>query len=150
MYRKAIELSGHRLRKYQYTPETYKSLAEVISTNESRYQESLKVIDTLLSIAPDLPVAHLERARYLLKLNRVDEADQTLQGVLYLRSSKATALHEMGQVYLDENHVEKAAQCFQEGLKHQPTNGYLKLELGCLIASNRTGGLDEMIVAIGQ
>ncbi len=138
MYRKALKLSGPVIRKYQNTAETYKALATVISVGGVRYNESLHVMDTLASIAPDNLLAHFERGRYLLKLNRTVEADSAFQRMLDLGTSKGTALLEIGRLYVSENNAHKATQLFQQGLKQESSNGFLMLELGCLIALNDT------------
>ncbi len=148
MYRKAITLSGPVIRKYQQTAETYKSLAEIISIDETRYHESLQVIDMLVLIAPNNPLAYFERGRYLLKLNRTEEADHALRKNVQVSSYKETALLEIGRLYLSANLLNKAAETFREGVEMYPKNGYLMLELGCLMASNKTAVMEDFKLAV--
>ncbi len=148
MYRKAIELSGPVIRKYQNTAETYQSLAAVISVGGARYNESLSVMETLASIAPDNYMAHFERGRYLLKLNRTIEAESAFERMIEVSIAKDTALLEIGQLYLREKKVDKAVKIFQKGMEQYSSNGFFLLELGCLIAVNDTAVLDDLKLAV--
>ena len=144
MLRKVIDLAGSRLRKYGKTVETYKSLAEVISFNESRLNESLQLMDRLVSIAPDLYTGHYLRATYLKRLDRIEEANFALEKALKLEPNMGELRLIVGQLYAKMNETFKAEQNFRIGLTLEPNNGYLMLQLGILLANSTSSSVEEL------
>ena len=144
MLRKVIDLAGPRLRKYGRTAETYKSLAEIISYNESRLNESLQLMDRLVSIAPDLYIGHYLRANYLKRLDRIEEAKFALKKALKLEPNKAGLRLKAGELYAEMNETYKAEKNFRAGLALEPHNGDLMLQLGILLVDSTSSSVDDL------
>ena len=147
MLRKVIDLAGSRLRKYGRTADAYQSLAEVISLNESRLNESLQLMDRLVSISPDLYTGHYLRATYLKRLNRIEEAKSAVKKALKLAPNMAKVHLKAGEIYLDMNETYKAERSFKVGLTLEPNNGHLMLQLGIIIVNRASSSVDDLKLA---
>ena len=147
MLRKVIDLAGSRLRKYGRTADAYQSLAEVISLNESRLNESLQLMDRLVSISPDLYTGHYLRATYLKRLDRIEEAKSAVKKALKLAPNMAKVHLKAGEIYLDMNETYKAERSFKVGLTLEPNNGHLMLQLGIMIVNRASSSVDDLKLA---
>ena len=144
MLRKVIDLAGSRLRKYGKTAETYKSLAELISFNESRLNESLQLMDRLVSISPELYTGHFLRATYLKRLDRIEEAKFALEKALELGPNMGELRLKVGELYAEMNETYKAERSFKVGLTLEPNNGHLMLQLGILLVNRTSSSVEDL------
>lgn len=148
MYRRALEILGLVLRsKRTRRAQTYHALADIVSKNESRTEEAILILDTIIKIEPDEFMSYQMQMKLLIKLNRTQEvtvmfrkAIQLFPNSLELKFYAADACYLMGDRDCAKGYYTKIISLD----KYQ---GLAMLKYGEIIAEKESAPVDEMLKA---
>ena len=148
MFRRAVQILGSVPRsKRSRRAQTYHALAEVISKNESRLQEAISVLNTVIEIEPDELYSYIFRGKLLLQQNRAREALSMYKTVLKYQPDSQELLYNMGEICLMMTDTVCAERYFKNIIEINPTHGYALLKYATLIAQKKTATSEELVAA---
>jgi tetratricopeptide (TPR) repeat protein len=140
-FKKAIDLAPDRL-------ETYKRLAVVVGTYQSRPLEARQWIDKMAQRNPKNWEAHLKRGIYLASANAADEALPEALKSLELNPDNSDALILTARCYLVKRDFEKSRQYAVRGLKLYPDRAKMYINMADVESASRNN--NEAIKVVQQ
>lgn len=100
-------------------------LIKLLSENPDKEQETLKLLDETVKIAPNNPEALVYKAAYLIKLKRNQEAMELANKVDSQFPKSVLGKLLKGDVYLAEKKLDKATDMYQQAYKIAPNDRVL-------------------------
>jgi len=82
------------------------------ATNMGQYTVALGLVDSLLSVAPDLPDAHYQRGEILMKLYQLDGADEAFKQTVALDPYHRGGWYRRGHVAIERGHYHEAIRLY--------------------------------------
>jgi len=138
VYRKAVE-AAPRSGVAEY------NLAAVLC-DLGRSDEAAAAADRALAKGLGVPEAHLVRARALLGLDRIDEAQAGIETAVRLRPTFVDALRELAQlIWMRTEDVDRAIEPIDRALALQDHARLAQLKAGVLSAAGRQGEADALM-----
>ncbi|NOX53391.1 MAG: tetratricopeptide repeat protein [Planctomycetes bacterium] len=111
-FRKAIELQGDNKLAYW-------NLAKVMALT-GREQEAIRTYRRAIELDPYLAPARIDFAKLLLRMGRVDQAIEQLKQAAKAEPGNPRPFTLLGQFYLEQGELHKAALAFNAALKRDP------------------------------
>ncbi|NQT35828.1 tetratricopeptide repeat protein [bacterium] len=142
-YKSAIKLKPDYIAAYH----NYTSIRE----NQERYNDALKLARKVLSINPHLKssielVKHFEnltKGEELVRLNRLDEAEQLYREMLNSQPDSSLAHYNLGNILVKRGEYAEAEEAFKAAI--ELNQNYIKALCGFALLMNRLGRKDEAL-----
>ncbi|MBN1849459.1 MAG: tetratricopeptide repeat protein [Deltaproteobacteria bacterium] len=103
----------------KYSKQKWQNALKLRKNNQ--FQEAEKELKEALEEQPHHPLLNASLAQLYLKQGRVKEARILAESVLTQAPQYPQALYVLGEVYLQEDHIDDALQCFQQAHEHDPS-----------------------------
>jgi Flp pilus assembly protein TadD len=127
--------------------EAWRGLGEGrVALHDSR--GAARAFETLVSIAPQDPVALMQLGEAYRDLGRWDEATRSIQRALAIDPEPAQYWNSLGTVLGGGRKMSEAEQAFGEAVKREPTNGLYRYNHG--LALQQLGRRDEAMTEFRQ
>src|SRR3989454_180305 len=93
-------------------------------------QRAIERLEKSVRLAPDFYNAHLGLAQEYRKTGRLDAAEQELTRAFELNPREGTPLIQLGEMYLDKNNFERAAEVLSQAIRIEPGSAVAHYRLG--------------------
>ncbi len=100
------------------------------------YDAALSYLDPLHSKHPDQEIIHLMRIRCLLGLGQEAAAETSYDLLLERQPDSSAGIRMMGDYYFRQKDFAKAETLYQEALRRDPDNAFVRYDLSMLLAEN--------------
>ena len=103
------------------------------AVQEVKYHNTQRAIERLeksIKLAPDFYNAHLDLAQEYRKTDRLDTAEQELIRASELNPREGTPLIQLGEIYLEKNNFEPAAEVLSRAIRVAPGSAVAHYALG--------------------
>ncbi|CAK9030358.1 unnamed protein product [Durusdinium trenchii] len=103
---------------------------------QGEWKEAEKIYQKILSTKPEDTLAHKRLiAMYKQQSGKVPEAIESINKYLETFSTDSEVWHELGELYIEVGHLQRAAFCFEELIVHNPRSMYTILTYAELLYS---------------
>src|SRR5262245_3636095 len=134
-------------KKFPAGAEAWRGLGEsCIARNDPR--GAVRAFETLISLAPQDPVALMQLGEAYRDLARWDDATRTIQRALAIDPRPAQYWHSLGTVLGSGGKMLEAEHAFGEAVKRDPSNGLYHYNHG--LALQQLGRRDEATIEFRQ
>jgi len=93
-------------------------------------QRAIERLEKSVQLAPDFYNAHLGLAQEYRRTGRLDAAEQELTRAFELNPREGTPLIQLGEMYLDTNNFERAAEVLSQAIRVEPGSVIAHYALG--------------------
>ncbi len=104
-----------------------KAVGEIKDHNTQR---AIELLEKSVKLAPDFYNAHLGLAQEYRKTGRLDAAEHELTRAFELNPRESTPLIHLGEMYLDTNNFERAAEVLSQAIRVDPGSAIAHYALG--------------------
>src|SRR5262249_30889861 len=111
----------------QALKEYEKAVREIKDHNSQR---AIERFEKSIKLAPDFYNAHLDLAQEYRKTERPDAAEQELTRASELNPREGTPLIQLGEIYLEKNNFERAAEVLSKAIRIEPGSAIAHYALG--------------------
>ena len=146
-WREAVVEYEKATAKFPTGVEAWRGLGEGrVALHDSR--GAIRAFETLVSIAPQDPVALMQLGEAYRDLGRWDEAARTIQRALAIDSGPAQYWNSLGTVLGGGRKMAEAEHAFGEAVKREPANGLYRYNHG--LALQQLGRRDDALAEFRQ
>ena len=110
-----LKLGKEKIRENPHDPIAYKGLSDQ-HLELGMPDKALEVLNQGLALFPDMVELHFNRGLALDRLNRPDEARNEYLWVVERKPDHLGACHNLGQIYFNENQIDKAIDVLNRGI----------------------------------
>jgi len=109
------------------------------------FQQAVTLQPHIIELRQGLSDAHTARARQLRRLSQREEAERHVREALRWQPESPDSLNVLGVLLHEQNQLNQARQCFEQGIRSSPRHAQLRVNFANLLAA-----LQEKEAAIEQ
>ncbi len=123
--KEAEEFINQAISIYPYNAD-YFGLKSALLLGDKKYEEGLNTVNEGLNVDAKNAYCLNLRAQFLTKLNRISEADETVENILYDNPEDSYSHANVGWVELENGNTKKALDHFKQALQFDPNFEYAR------------------------
>lgn len=148
MLREAIRVLGfvQRSKRSRRAP-TYHNLANILSRNESRLDEAISLLLTIIKLEPDESTSYAMLGNLLMKQNKTREGKSTFDKAFKLFPQKLGLRYDAAQACLMVQDRECAERLYAQIIELDKKQGMALLNYSTIIAEKVNATPEELVKA---
>lgn len=146
MFRQAITILGSVNRgKRSRRAATYQALADILSRNDSRLNEAVSLLRTIVKLEPEEAASYVMLGELLIRQNKTQEGKSVFEKTFKLFPRGLGLRYDAADACLMAQDLQCAEHLFALIVDMDKTQGMAMLKYGVLIAEKENATAEELI-----